>query len=47
MSRLAPDVAEIKRMYVVPHARGRGLGRALLGELEDAARSLRYQRVRL
>jgi GNAT superfamily N-acetyltransferase len=29
--------AEIKRMYVVPHARGRGHARALLAELERTA----------
>ena len=40
-------VAEIKRMYVVPDARGQGLGRRLLEALEDAARELRYRAVRL
>ncbi len=29
--------AEIKRMYVVPAARGRGLARAILGHLEQTA----------
>lgn len=47
VKRLEPGVAEIKRMYVVPAARGRGVARALLGALEDAARSLGYDRVRL
>lgn len=32
-----PDVAEIKRMYVAPAARGRGVARALLRELEESA----------
>ncbi|MDD7964063.1 GNAT family N-acetyltransferase [Actinomycetospora lemnae] len=41
------DVAEIKRLYVVPDARSRGVGRALLAALEDAARELGYARVRL
>lgn len=45
--RLADDFAEIKRMYVVPDARRRGHARRLLAALEDAARELGYERVRL
>jgi GNAT superfamily N-acetyltransferase len=41
----APGVAEVKRMYVVPEARGRGISRALLGALEDAAAGLGYRRI--
>jgi GNAT superfamily N-acetyltransferase len=44
---LGGGVAEIKRMFVVPEARGRGLARELLVALEDAARDLGYERVRL
>jgi GNAT superfamily N-acetyltransferase len=44
---LADGACEIKRMYVVPDARSRGGGRALLKALEDAARELGYERVRL
>lgn len=32
-------LAEVKRMYVRPHARGRGVGRAVLGRLEAEARA--------
>jgi GNAT superfamily N-acetyltransferase len=39
--------AEIKRMYVMPAWRGRGLASALLAALEDVARELGYVRVRL
>ncbi|MCW2541821.1 MAG: GCN5-related N-acetyltransferase [Frankiales bacterium] len=35
----AGPAAEIKRMYVAPQARGRGVARALLAELETTARA--------
>jgi GNAT superfamily N-acetyltransferase len=44
---LDDEAAEIKRMYVVPTARRRGLARVLLAALEDAARELGYAIVRL
>lgn len=47
LRRLESGVGEIKRMYVVPDARSRGVGRALLAALEEAARTLGYRRVRL
>ena len=47
VKRLDGETGEIKRMYVVPGARGRGLSRRLLAALEDAARELGYRRVRL
>jgi len=39
--------AEIKRMYVRPAGRGRGVARALLAALEQAAIDLGHRRVRL
>jgi GNAT superfamily N-acetyltransferase len=43
-----PDAAcEIKRMYVVPEARGRGVAKELLVALEDEARALGYTVARL
>lgn len=47
LKRLPDGACEIKRMYVVPAARGRGLARELLHALEDAARGLGYAVVRL
>lgn len=47
VKRLEDGLAEIKRMYVVPEARGRGVARALLAALERSARMLGYSRVRL
>lgn len=40
LRRVDKDTAEIKRMYVDPHARGLGIGRALLIALEAEARQL-------
>jgi len=40
-------VAEIKRMYVEPWARGRGVARMVLAELEAAGRRLGYATTRL
>lgn len=42
---LGPLVGELKRMYVAPDMRGRGIGRALLARLEDEARHLGLTRV--
>jgi GNAT superfamily N-acetyltransferase len=47
VKRLDDHTGEIKRMFVTPSARGRGLSRILLGALEDAARDLGYETVRL
>lgn len=38
--KLTDDRVELKRMYVVPNFRGKGVGCALLSALEDIARSL-------
>ncbi len=42
-----PGACEIKKMYVAPDARGRGVARALLHELERMAVELGYTEARL
>jgi len=39
------DTGELKRMYVAPAERGRGLGRLLVAELEAEARALGVRRL--
>ena len=47
LRELEPGVAEIKRMFVKPRARGRGLARRMLAELEGIAREAGQREVRL
>src|SRR5258708_5842528 len=47
LKSLAVGIAEIKRLYVVPQARGSGLGNALLLRVIDEARERHYAQVRL
>jgi GNAT superfamily N-acetyltransferase len=44
---LGSDSAEVKRMYVVPRARGRGLSKVLLAALEAEARDRGWTTLRL
>jgi ribosomal protein S18 acetylase RimI-like enzyme len=44
---LTDSIGEVKRMYVRPEARNRGLGRALLNQLLEEARKIGYEWVRL
>jgi len=44
---LEAEIAEVRRMYVVPSARRRGIGRRLLAELEGQARQFGYRVLRL
>jgi GNAT superfamily N-acetyltransferase len=47
LKRLDDEACEIKRMFVVPEARGRGHASRLLKALEDEARRLGYAVARL
>ena len=44
---LQPGFGEIKKMYVEPEMRGRGIARAILATLEGAARNLGFATIRL
>ena len=47
LQELAPDTAELKRMYVRPDARGRGVARRLTEHAITAATARGYTRLRL
>jgi GNAT superfamily N-acetyltransferase len=43
--KLDADTAEIKRMYVIPEARGKGISKMILSALEEEARRLGVRRI--
>jgi GNAT superfamily N-acetyltransferase len=47
IKRADDQTGEIKRIWTAPDARGRGIARAILQRLEDAARAMGFSAVRL
>jgi GNAT superfamily N-acetyltransferase len=47
LKRWAPGVGEVQRMYVQPHVRGVGAGRALISRLISDGQALGYGTIRL
>jgi DNA-binding MarR family transcriptional regulator/GNAT superfamily N-acetyltransferase len=47
LRRLGPKLAEVKRLWVHPHARGQGLGLRLMRAIEARARDLGYTHANL
>ncbi|MFT4149411.1 MAG: GNAT family N-acetyltransferase [Paracoccaceae bacterium] len=45
LRRLGPAVGEVKRLWVAPAARGRGLAQTLMAAVEDRARGFGFSRL--
>ncbi|MHA1447751.1 MAG: GNAT family N-acetyltransferase [Candidatus Heimdallarchaeaceae archaeon] len=47
LRKLTEDIVEVKRMYVKPEFRGKGLGKSLLEKLLETAKNWGYSKIRL
>jgi len=47
LHKSAPNISEMKRLYVRPKFRGKGLGKALAEHIIHEARKIRYKKLRL
>lgn len=47
LHQIEPGIGEMKRLYLRPAVRGKGLGRAMIDVIVNEARAIGYQRLRL
>ena len=47
LKKLTSSIGEVKRLYVRPDCRGKGIGKKMVGVLLDEARQIGYETIRL